>query len=296
MDKCLFFGLLLLSIGSAVCKSESATAVNALADSATLELPLPVPPDSLPQGEKKINYILQHFWDTLDFRNDPRVHDPAFLEQNFSNFIAILPYAGAESRQEAVGKVVGLVCEDASALKEFAEVAELYLYEPDSPFYSEELYETFLETFTETEGFDEFHRDRYAFQLQSIRKNHPGTVAANFGYITPDGRRLTLHSTSSQKDILLVFYNPDCENCHDVMKRMRVDPRISELTVIAVYSGDNYSRWKATAGDLPSEWIVGYEDGGIEEDELYYFRSMPTMYLLDPDKRVLRKDVQFDRQ
>ena len=288
----------MLSIGSAVCKTESATAANALADSAALDLPLPVPPDSLTVGEEKIAYILNHFWDTLDFKNDQRVHDPAFLEQNFSNFIAILSYAGNDARREAVKKAVKLAGADLSALTEFAEVAELYLYALESPYVSEELYEVFLEAFTEIEVFDEVHAERYAWQLRGLRKNRPGMTAADFGYVTPDGQRSTLHSTPATGEILLIFYDPDCGNCHKIIGSLREDSRVTEgirkgeLTVMAIYSGDNFEQWKSTVGDMPADWIVGYENGRIEEEELYDFQAMPTVFLLDKDKKILRRNIK----
>ena len=63
------------------------------------------------------------------------------------------------------------------------------------------------------------------------------------------------------------------------------------LEVLAVYSGENKEKWIEKYDDLPSDWTIGYEPGKIEENDIYILRAMPTIYLLDPDKIVFKKEV-----
>ena len=43
---------------------------------------------------------------------------------------------------------------------------------------------------------------------------------------------------------------------------------------------------------VPSSWINAYDAGArISKEELYDLKAIPSMYLLDRDKRVLAKDA-----
>ncbi len=42
---------------------------------------------------------------------------------------------------------------------------------------------------------------------------------------------------------------------------------------------------------MPSEWTVGYDDSNIAENGLYNLPSMPILYLLGKDKKVLLKET-----
>ena len=42
----------------------------------------------------------------------------------------------------------------------------------------------------------------------------------------------------------------------------------------------------------PSHWLSGYDpDGVIRADNIYYVRAIPSVYLLDGEKRILMKDA-----
>ena len=45
--------------------------------------------------------------------------------------------------------------------------------------------------------------------------------------------------------------------------------------------------------DIPTSWINGYDKDGKAKGSLYDFAAMPTLFLLDKDKRVLLKDVNL---
>jgi hypothetical protein len=43
----------------------------------------------------------------------------------------------------------------------------------------------------------------------------------------------------------------------------------------------------------PASWINGYDKNRHVKDNLYDFVAIPTLFLLDKDKRVLLKDVNL---
>lgn len=57
------------------------------------ELPLPEVPALLTAPEERAAYVLEHFWDGMDFRDTLRSRDRLFMEQCFVNFLSLFPHA-----------------------------------------------------------------------------------------------------------------------------------------------------------------------------------------------------------
>ena len=279
--------------------SESAEVTEPQGDTQTdLELPLPVIPDNLQTGIERADYAVTHFWDPMDFTDTIRSHSETFIEQNFVNFITFFPYASEEGRQAGVRNMVKKAEADGGALKLAANVADLYLYEPNSPYFSEDYYIVFLREFTKSDKLDEAHAERLNWQLESAQKNRPGDQATDFSFKTPDGQKYNLLSWNPDAEsILIVFFDPDCDKCKDTLHQLMDNQTINgmivakKLAVLAIDPDYNEDLWKQTADTFPATWTVGYENGAIEEDDLYVLRALPSLYLLDKEKRIILKDA-----
>ena len=267
--------------------------LSAVADSIP-ELPLPNVPTTLRTPTDRANYIIQHFWDAMEFGDTIRSHNRMFMEQNFSNFISVFPYAEEEARKHAVEILLGKAETDSTGYVLLKDVTEKYLYEPNSPMLSEEFYILFLERFIQSPILGEQGTLRLYRQLDAARKNRPGMTAADFAYTTREGNKTTLHLTNTDGELLLIFYDPDCEHCKEVMSELQAEKTLSDgsVKVLAIYSDEDHELWKRTAGLLPKEWTVGYDGGTLQENGSYVLRAMPTLYLLDREKKVILKDVQ----
>lgn len=65
------------------------------------------------------------------------------------------------------------------------------------------------------------------------------------------------------------------------------------LKVFAVCPYDEYESW--ICSDYPEKWLNGYDSGHqINQEHLYYFLESSSLYLLDKDKKVLKKDIRVD--
>ena len=273
------------------------TIVTASAFAQTPELPLPQVPATLREPAARAAYIIEHFWDAMDFADRTLSMDDAFMEQAFSNFISVFPYAGDDARRRAVRSVMTAAHDaDREAYMKLVEVAEKYLWETESPLFSEEFYTPFLEHIAASSPADDYSTLRYRYQLEAVRKNRPGELAADFAYVDRSGRSRMLRKTPVRNRLLVIFYDPDCDHCHDVMASLRDDAVLSQavadgsLTVLALSVGDNRAQWERTAAQLPEQWLAGFVTSDILGTQRYVMRSMPTLYLLDADKRVLLKE------
>lgn len=269
----------------------------AVADSIP-ELPLPAVPPTLKAPTERANYIITHFWDAMDFNDTQRSHHTVFIEQNFSNFISVFPYAADSARHMAVQTLLKKAEADSTAYALLRDVTEKYLYEPESPLLSEDYYMIFLEQYIADAHLDRYVLLRLHRQLDATRKNRPGMTAADFAFTTREGDTTTLHQIATDGDLLLMFYDPDCDHCTETVAELQASEATTQaiangkLKVLAIYSGDDHNLWQQTATAMPANWIVGYENGTLQDKGSYVLRAMPTLYLLDQHKKVLMKDAQ----
>ena len=262
-----------------------------------LELPLPAVPQTLREPADRADYIIEHFWDAMEFADTLRSHSDDFMEQNFSNFVSVFPYAREDARRRAVEGLMEAAKVDTAAYVKLADIAEKYLYDPNSPMLSEDVYILFLEHLSVSPLLGDYGTIRYRYQLEAARKNRPGMTAADFAYITPDGRSHMLRKTPVRGQLLVIFYDPECEHCKEIMAALRSETSLraavadGRLTVLAMCAEGDRRQWESTLTDMPAEWTAGYVVSDIVESQRYVLRAMPTLYLLDADKKVLMKDV-----
>lgn len=251
------------------------------------ELPLPEVPATLTAPAPRAAYILAHFWDAIDFRADTlRSHNRAFMEQSLVNFFSLFPHAPADSLPSGIDRLLARAAADSAALALTLDIASEYLYAPDSPMRCEDYYIQFLEGYLRLPGLSEYSRLRPAYELEMARKNRPGTIATDFAYTDTNGERHRLHTTPTTAErLLLLFYDPECVRCAEVMGALRQSPALSRhiaagrLTVLAVYTGRDRRLWSETKA--PRQWIVAIDDSRIAERGLYDLAAMPALYLLD---------------
>lgn len=261
------------------------------------ELPLPLVPDSLTDPVSRADFILYHFWAGMDFSDTALCRDTAFMEQNFVNFINLYGYGSEKGCASATRELMRRAAGNRSATVFLTEIAEKYLYEPNSPMRNETSYIFFLREFQSSSALDEGTKSRFSHQLADALKNRPGFLAADFHFIERSGRRMSLHSLPPAPQLLLVFYDPDCETCKSVIDDLARDEHIAErvatgeLVVLALDAESDRDRWEATCRSLPADWLVGFNTDNLLARGLYVYAATPTLYLLDKDKRVLAKDI-----
>ncbi len=262
------------------------------------ELALPDIPENLTIPSERASYLLAHFWDAMDFRDTLRSHNRTFVEQSFVNFVSLFPHADSMSLFPAVKTLMSRAEKDTVAYRILTELTEKYLYEYDSPMRNENYFIYFLSDITRSSVWSEYEKARLNYLLTVAEKNRCGTRAADFAYLTREGKQTTLYDTPVEK-LLLIFYDPDCKHCLTVMEDLNSNDllkqliRNKKLAVMALYADEDRTAWNRTKNNLPDDWIVGIDLGNIQEKELFVLPDMPTLYLLDRDKTVLMKEASL---
>ncbi len=276
-------------------KTANGDAGTAAADTGHREFPtVTVPGTILP--EDRAAYVVDHYWDRFDFRDTVYCHLPEVTEQAYADYIYLLPFVPRQQAIASINNLFDKAAADSVMFRYFASLAEKYFYDPNSPYRNDEFYIPVLQKVLASPYMDDVEKLRPENQLEMAMKNRVGDKAADFVYTTADGRQSRLYDLASEY-ILLFIYNPDCATCESLRNEIGASPMLSEmiengtLKVLALYPDEDLTIWRGYRDSIPQTWINAYDKAlKLRNDSLYDLKAIPSIYLLDKDKRVLLKD------
>lgn len=259
------------------------------------EVKLPTIPAALTEPQQRADWLNIHFWDNMDWNDTSLSLDTAFMEQSFSNYTSVMSLVDENVAAEGVKNLLDAASQAPEGVYDYLmSIAEHYLYQADSPFLDEQLYQPFVEYALRRNPEDL----RAAGQLDDIKRNAPGSVAPDFSVESRDGDRFSLYNHSAETATILMFYEPDCDRCLASISALQSSARLAQaiaddaIRMVLVYQGDDVDAWRNHAATLPQQWLVGIDSKNIIDDqELYLVRATPSFYLIAPDNRVMLKDA-----
>ena len=271
-----------------------------MAQSGTNGFTLPVIPDTLQTVESRSSYLVAHYWDrfsfadSLQFMNQPEVVEQALVD--YVDLFRLVPAAEAENSLSALMDQASVTL---NGFLFFYNTLEKYLYDATSPMRNEALFIPVLQKMMASNKLNDDDKLRPAMLLKSVSKNKVGSMAADFSYTKPDGSRHQLSEVQTPLTLLL-FFDPECDDCHQVIMRLEKTDVLNQLTadrqltVLAVYPGENKRLWQTMAQHMLPTWEIGMDESQtIYNKELYDILGFPSMYLLDQHKTVILKDASL---
>ena len=118
-------------------------------------------------------------------------------------------------------------------------------------------------------------------------------------YERTDGRTMTLDSLPDSRMTLLLFYDPECSDCQQELFVMRHSSQLRQaiaevrLQVLAVCTEPNDSLWRHTVSEMPPTWVPVMLRSDNWFDSPYDLTSLPAMYLLGKDRKIVLKDTDL---
>ena len=254
----------------------------------------PVPPDSIVGSKERAEYMARHFWSERTATDFTLFDKPRLLQ----DYIYLLGLLDEDSRNECVASFVQMVskCEQAFTLMTYW--LDVILYNSSSKHYDEELYIVFLQAILNapvTETLKLVPENR----MKSVQKNRVGHKANDFQFIDKQGRRHHLYDMEAPY-ILLIFNSPECSRCQQTETELMTDSILQvslknlDVMILAITPEADRSTWECH--EYPRTWIPGYDSKGkIYKKRLYDIQSLPCIYLLDAEKKVLIKEADHPR-
>lgn len=262
---------------------------------------LPDIPIMFTEPEQRADFLVKHYWDNFDFADTLSIQNSETVEQAWVDYVNILNHVPLETSIAAIKKTFEKAGNNKAVYDHFTNLADKYLYDPNSPFRNEEFYIPVLETMVSSPLLNDADKIRPTDRLNMAFKNRLGARAANFTYTLQSGKQGTLNNLNTDY-IIIYFNNPGCHACEEITANLMQSLQIqylystNQLTILAVYPDEDLDEWKKHLNDFPKEWINGYDKGeSIRMQNLYDLKAIPTLYLLDKNKTVLIKDGTFEQ-
>ena len=299
-----------VTVATAVCCKPRGSSSAAPDQSKPLrhEFPAPVIPSVLTTEQERLEYMVEKYWTKFLAEEGSYRTDSLYtgglpgevFEKALGTYLTMLEMMPVEKASGYVSSLFDAVS-GTGVFVPFSKQMARYLYDPNSPVRSEDLWLPYVTGLSRSEVLSDEERHAFEFEKEMCSLNRSGTVATDFSFMDSRGRERTLHGIKAEFT-LLIFGNPGCHACRLLVEDMAADGRISSLissgrlVVADIYIDDEIDEWKAHIHDYPSEWINGYDHNYvIRRDNVYNVRALPTIYLLDMDKRVMLKDPVPER-
>lgn len=264
---------------------------------------MPSIPKTITNPRERADYLIIHYWDQLDFEDVLQTRNQRLMEQSFVNFLSVFPFATSDSIiSYGFDILLNRAKIDNQTFNMLTELAEDYLFDSESPMRSESHYISYLTALARFNDLPEIQKARIDDRLEMISKNRQGSRATDFRFSKINGEESTLYKNlpDAGSRLILIFFDPECGNCDEILERLESSETISylikegKLNILAIYAGDNYSAWERKASLLPNEWTVGINEKEIDDGDLYFLPVMPTIYILDSKGLVMEKDVNIN--
>lgn len=217
-------------------------------------------------------------------------------EAKFREFLNLSMTESLDSSRYVLDTLLDFYAGDSAAVRQMVDFLTPPLSDPNSQIRNEELYIPVLEAVIASPFYDTTEKVRPRYQLDMAMKNRVGQPAADFEYTLADGKRGTLYRVEAPFTLVYIN-NPDCHACEEILESLSVSRVVSnqldagKLKIVAIYPDEDLAAWRKHLPDVPVQWINGYDAGlAMRKQESYDLRAIPSLYLLDKDKKVLLKD------
>ncbi len=284
------FRVIIFAVASLGLLSTSALSFGADRDTPYIAPPIPM---MLNSEIERREYMVNNYWRDFDF-GDTSTISTRVAEDAFVRYITyVLNGSPLDLSRKGIVDMIERSSIDSEMFENFVLLTEKYLYDPNSIYRNDELYIPVLEYIIASPNVDKWNKVRPEHQLRMAKKNRVATVATDFAITISSGKQYRLSQIDSEFTIVF-FNNPDCADCHRVKGYIVNNSNIFEkASIVSVYIDSDLELWRKTS--YPDSWINGYDKGcEITKGEMYDLKAIPTIYLLDKDKRVILKDAPIE--
>jgi len=247
------------------------------------------------------NYIVEHFFDNFPWE-DPRIFSTMLTENKIKQYCNIIYQLDRPTLDTFVAAAIKASEVNVNSFNTFFDKLEKVLGSYVSPYKVEHTYIKMLQEALSYPKLETARKVRYEKELARINKNLDGSIVPNFNIVMSNGDTTTLYDVEAEY-MLLYLQHPTCPTCREVRGKMvnftELNKAIAsgKLKVLTVYFEDDTDVWNKfiRSSEANPDYLHGWNyDQSIEEKDLFDTRTIPYMFLLDKDKRVIRKDLLWN--
>ncbi|MDR2359458.1 MAG: redoxin domain-containing protein [Prevotellaceae bacterium] len=261
--------------------------------------PMSPNPDSLRQAYF-MNFYKERFFDNVDF-SDARILRLPVLTNLFTTYFSQVLPPEKEVLQAQVDFLIGKTKVNREVY-EFA-VRNLYDFFRHAPYPEIEPIALYIADKYVVQDAGAWTDEAYVSKLREAARldklNPFGTIATNLKLQDPNGQFIALHDVQAPYTVLY-FFNPLCGTCAvvtPILWETYREYRNKGLQVYAVYVDKTKSDWLPYITEKNQfDWINVWSPDETENIYAKYdIHAIPTIYLLDNEKKIILKDALIDQ-
>ncbi len=253
----------------------------------------PVAPEEIATLSDKSNWLMQHFWDSMDFKNKDAVNQAA-LNDAFKTYCFPMQWADKTEVDKSVDTMLATLQKNPTLLLQFTKAAEEALYGTRAKIWIDEVYMKYLEAFLKNKKISDVRKQRYRRQITLLKNSQLGEYPETFDFITPTGNPGKFVPIGVFT--VIEFGDPDCDDCRHAKLKMETDMKFTSLVDRGLVNvmfiiPDPVEGWQTKLGTYPSNWVVGASD---TVSDILDIRSSPSFYIIGKDGKLIAKNVGLD--
>lgn len=272
-----------------------------------------VPPATQHPGGKydsgfAYRFFKDHYWDGVEFNDDRLVRTPFFeskLDKYFNNLVPPQP----DSIWNEVDYML-LYSRSGKEMYKFLMVHFVQQYinpkymGQDAVFVK--IFEKYIST-GEAEFFTKEYKDFITKRAYSLMANQIGQQGANMKLVDTAGKPTNLYDVKAELTVLC-FWDPTCSHCKEVVPKVdsifQAKWKAQGVKVYGVMVDGGKENWTKYIRDnnlkdwihvyqLPAQLEAEQKAGQANYRQLYDVFQTPMLYLLDKDKRIIAKKLDY---
>lgn len=256
--------------------------------------PYPVAPESLPIGRPRANYIVEHFWDRMPWKNAHTM--PRKMENTMRDFADFLPLASADTVHRSIDKLINGARKKPQCFAALMRIAEATFHSDTAVLYSDEVYLPFAAAAAKFKKLPAEERARFADQARIIETSSEGSTLPAIAATRRDSSQFVLNDTTSgASSYVIIIETPGAERFDRVRfaanfaTHQLIDANL--LKPILLYAGKAPEEWWSSTENLSQRWLVGEMPDAARWFDL---RQAPAIYLVDQHMKVISKWMPID--
>lgn len=256
--------------------------------------PYPEPPKDMTNLYERCNFLVYKFWDQCNIKS--AFSSKAKLNVAFGDWLGFMPYASADTVYLAIDNFHKSFKKNGEHALEIAKMAEAWLYSDTARYRSDELYGRFVDAAVANKKIPAAERKHFEAQKLILDNSSVGSKVPDIELVKEDGTKTSFYADSADYT-LLIIYEGDCLDCSFARVRLSADMVLNQLNdggivrVVSLYAGEPDAAFAEAVAPYPKAWL---NVASPETAKYFEMRSLPAIYYLDKEHKIIGKDLVVD--
>lgn len=255
-------------------------------------------PEDLSSLQEKSDYLVEHFWDNMDFKTKDAV-DQTALNHAFKVYSTPLRFSDKNKASVSVDKLIATLSKNPLLLLQFTKAAEENIFGPRADAWIDEVYEKFLQALIKNKKIPQARKDKYVKQLAMLENSTLGAKAPKFSFKDINGTEATYFPMATPT--ILIFGDPKNSDWRISRLRMETNTALTQavdkgkINVLFIVP-DYIEGWQNEVSNYPKGWKVGCGDklGDILDLRAASGLYFASVWFVDSEGNIVSKNAPLD--